>query len=190
MTFLASVQAIITAIPGPVWAAFIAFLGVLLTLRVARATLFASLLERRIKWLKTYKKAVQKADKEMADIIFHQGETPPAPEGLFKVDTLSADAHWLFDNTVTEATAKVQAQLKVISTLRITAASKQEGSREAANLVGGAVLNLYDRVTNVTYAAKPFLYVGDVRRSRRIVSAPKRIKGFAVEHSSSAKTNA
>ncbi len=165
----------LTRVPAPVWAATIALFGVYITLRLTRITLFASLLERRIEWLKAYKKAVKKAAKRTPSILPDSQEKAVETKAQAKVRNLAADARWLFDKSVAANTARVRDQLGVIHGLYKKLASPNADAEDINSLIDTSMARLNDLVVDVSYSATPFLYVGDIKRPTKIVVVPKRI---------------
>lgn len=150
-------------------------------LQVQQQTLFVSMLQRRLDWLDSFRKAVRDWDREMAERIRSaRPEDLPEPVALFEVASLRQDATWLFDPDVARSARAVEVQLEILVSIRITAASGQgEQARNAATQVGAITSFVYQKLGDLVQAIQPSIYVGDIRRPPSVVKVSRRIDGTA-----------
>lgn len=152
-------------------------------LQVQQQTLFVSMLQRRLDWLDSFRKAVRDWEREMAERIRSaRPEDLPEPVALFEVASLRQDATWLFDPEVARLARAVEAQLEILVGTRTTAASGQgEHARNAAMQVGASTSLVYERLNDLMRATQPSIYVGDIRRPPSVVKISRRIGSTAGE---------
>ncbi|NWK96695.1 hypothetical protein DM806_13700 [Sphingobium lactosutens] len=180
VTAISAVSAAIAPIQPALVTGLLGLFGIMLTrqvtkgqLSVQQQTLFVSLIDRRLTWQKGFRDAVKKWDEQMGQIIGDRKTDTIAPTGLFEMGVLLGEARWLFGTEVAAAAKAIDDQAKVVVNLRIAASG---GNHDAAARVGDAVLLMYDLLDPLSDAIKPYLYLGDIKRPKKVVKVPERLK--------------
>ncbi|MBB3475892.1 hypothetical protein [Sphingomonas sp. BK345] len=187
-------QAVLLVGIGTVTVAFLAFCATLLSAisawrsaRVAAAqaetsltTLFVSLLPRRLEWLDEFRTAVAERQHEIAF-----GMNPdahgmiPDPVALFKVSNGRRAARNLFDDSVSGIASQIEKLLERKTRLIIQLHSRTDKvSATDLTAPGDIAVEIDAKLGELFEHCRPFLYVGDVKRSSKTVRVAKRIKGW------------
>lgn len=150
--------------------------------KTGRTTLFASLLEKRVKWLDDFRDAVKDRHKEINDIpagdaVNHALVTEP--EALFRVNDAKRNAHWLFDKSVAGVVNDIVQLLEQRTMLIINARSKTgKESMDAAQMATKVAFDIEAKWDTLYRKIKPFMYVGDVKNPSREARGAYVLKGM------------
>lgn len=161
-------------IPTVLWVAIVAALTSFLTssrqVRVSRHTLFASLLPKRQQWLEDFSSAVVLRNVEINDSGPNPYmETKPKliGEQLQILYQLTKDARWLFDQSVSNVAKEILSQLEDRAGIWLADRTTNGADMAAMRRLQEIGDALSKNRAKLSDACQPFLYVGDVKRSRR-----------------------
>jgi len=187
-------QAVLIVGIGTVTVAFLAFCATLLSAfsarrsaRVAAAqaetsltVLFVSLLPRRIEWLDEFRKAVAERQEEIAFRMNpDEHGALPEPVALFKVSNGRRAARILFDDSVSGIASQIEKLLEMKTRLIIQLRSgSNKPSADELTAPGDIAVEIDAKLGELIEHCRPFLYVGDVKRSPKTVGVAKTIKGY------------
>jgi hypothetical protein len=142
--------------------------------RIARQSLFTSLLSKRQEWLSAFIRAVTDRETEISTLepaVYNRGDRPP-DEALLRVARLRQESQWLFGSELYDTAKELEAQLTLKFQYIWNARSRHQelGDKGGHDMAlraaetAGTIIGLGDILVK---QASPYLYVGDVKLKQR-----------------------